>query len=202
MTLFVAAADLRRLVDFFVLGRTPPPAIDRPLFARPWLRRGGQILMTVVLLGFVALNLHMNITISQIHGHLAPKLPLYGIWNVEEIVVDGVVQPPLLSDRNYWLRATFDRGYPGMQPAVLTITRMDQSRLAYIAQINTDQHTVVLSKYGNPTWQATLTYSEPAPGTLVLQGMLDGRQVRITFRGGDGSQLPLNQSTRLIRGSR
>src|SRR5262249_26281175 len=40
MTLFVAAADLKRLIDFFVLGRSPQPASERPLFTTPWLQNG------------------------------------------------------------------------------------------------------------------------------------------------------------------
>jgi hypothetical protein len=199
MTLFVAAADLRRLVDFFVLGRTATPANDPPLFATPRLRRGACVLMTVVVLGLVGLSLHMNIVRSQANGHLAPKPPLYGIWEVKEVVADGAVRPPLMSDHGYWLRATFDPGYPGHYPATLRVTRLDQSRQLYLVQLDTKQRTIVLSKFDDPTWQATLTYSEPASGTLVLQGMLDGRQVRITFRAADETRLPINQDTHWIR---
>jgi hypothetical protein len=198
MCLFVAAADLRRLVDFFVLGRAPQPAVQDPLFATKWLRRGAQVLATVLVLGFAALSLRDSYTLSRTYGILAPKPPLHGIWTVKEFVADGVVQPPLLTDQRYWRRAIFDRGAPGVIPATLRVTRLDDSRLVYLLNLDTDRHTVVLSKFDDPTWKATLTYREPAPQTLVLEGSLDGRQVRITFHGLDEAQLPVNQGFRWI----
>jgi hypothetical protein len=123
---------------------------------------------------------------------------LHGIWYVEEVVADGVVQAPLRSDRNYWLRVIFDPGYPGYTPATLKITRLDETLQMYIVQLKADQHTLVLSKFDDPTWRATLTYSEPAPGTLVLQGMLDGRQIRITCQVVDETRMPLNQDMHWI----
>jgi hypothetical protein len=193
ITLFLAAPDLRRLFDFFVLGRTPQPSADRPLFTRPWLRRGARVLAAVMVLGFVGVNVDANLVRSQAFGHLAPKAPLHGIWNVREMVADGVVQPPLVSDQRYWQRVIFNPGAPGLYPATLRVTRLDQSQLAYVVQINTDQYTVILMKFDDPNWQATLTYREPAPGVLVLEGMLDGRRVRITFHGVDESRLPVNR---------
>src|SRR5262249_18992624 len=154
------------------------------------LQRGARILTTAVVLAFLALCLQLNITRSLTVGHLAPRLPLQGIWKVEEIVADGVVQPPLRSDPNAWLRAAIDPGSIDRQPAELTVTRLDQSQIQYVMVIDADLHTIVLLKSDDPAWQATLTYSEPAPGILVLEGSLDGRQLRITFRGVDVSGLP------------
>jgi hypothetical protein len=198
LCLFVAAADLRRLVDFFVLGRAPQPAFRDPLLAPKWLQRGAQVLVTVLVLGFVALSLRQSYTLNRTYGILAPKPPLDGIWNVKEFVADGVVQPPLLTDQRYWRRAIFDRGVPGFSPATLRVTRLDDSLLVYRLDLDSDRHTVVLSKFDDPMWQATLTYREPALRTLVLEGLLDGRQVRITFHGLDEARLPVNQGFRWI----
>ncbi len=198
MCLFVVAADGRRLVDFFVLGRSPQPVRHDPLVATRWLRRGVQVLMTVLVLGFVALSLHGNYIRSQTYGDLAPKPPLHGIWNVREFMADGVVQPPLLTDQRYWLRAVFNPGIPGLLPATLRVTRLDTSRQVYLLDLNTDRHTVVLAKFDDPAWKATLTYREPAPQALVLEGSLDGRQVRITCHHLDEARLPINHGFRWI----
>jgi hypothetical protein len=198
LCLLVAAPDFRRLVVFFVLGRAPQPDQSRPLFGNRWLRLGAQVLAAVLVLGCVALSLHKNVQRSEAHGHLAPKPPLHGIWNVHEIVADGVVQPPLRSDPRYWQRVFFHPGFPGYQPPMLQVTRLDQGRQVYRLNLNTEQRTVGLSKFGGPAWNATLRYSEPAPDILVLQGTLDGRQVRITLRRVDESRLPINQGTHWI----
>jgi hypothetical protein len=198
LCLFVAAADVRRLVDFFVLGRTPRPAVFRPLFTTKWLRLAASALMTVLVLGFAGLSLRQQIMVSQTLGQLAPKPPLHGIWNVREVVADGAVQPPLLTDRRYWQRVIFDPGYPDILPATLKVTRLDQVREVYFMKLDMEQRTIVLAKFDDPAWTATLTFSQPASDTLVLEGSLDGRQVRITLRHVDESRLRINQPSRLI----
>jgi hypothetical protein len=37
-------------------------------------------------------------------GRLSPRGPLYGIFEVEEFVKNGAVQPPLLTDSTRWRR--------------------------------------------------------------------------------------------------
>jgi hypothetical protein len=198
MCFFVAAADLRRLVDFFVLGRAARPAAHYPLFAGKTLRWTAQTLMTVLVLGYVALSLREGYTLSRTFGVLAPKPPLDGVWYVKEVVADGVVQPA--TDPTCWKRVIFDPGVPGFSPATLRVTRRDDSREWYVLELDTDRRIAVLSHYYDPSRKATLTYNEPAPQTLVLQGALDGRQVRITFHGVDESQFPINQPIRWITG--
>jgi hypothetical protein len=193
MCVFVAAADLRRLVDFFVLGRPTQPAAEQPLFPTKMLQRGVPILMAVLVLGFAALSLHSSYVRGQIYGYLAPKPPLHGIWYVSEMAADGVVQPPLVSDRRFWQRAVVNPGIPGIAPATLVVTGLNQSRQVYLLEVDAKQRTVALSRIDDPAWKAALTYREPAPQTLVLEGLLDGRQVRITCHRMDESRLPINQ---------
>jgi hypothetical protein len=198
MCAFVAAADLRRLVDFFVLGRSPRPATEEPLFATKWLRRGASAVMAVAVLGFVALSLHENYTLSRTFGVLAPEPTLHRIWNVSEFRADGQVQPPLMTDQRQWLRAIYNPGIPGISPTTLSVTRLDGSRQVYLLELDTNQRTLALSKFDDPAWGTTLTYHKSAPRTLVLEGSLDGRQVRITCHCLDESRLPVNRGFRWI----
>jgi hypothetical protein len=198
MCFFVAAADLRRLVDFFVLGRSPQPTREESLIATKWLRRGAQTVMAVLVLGFVGLSLLENYTLSRTYGAWAPEPPLHRLWNVSEFWADGRVQPPLMTDQRHWLRAIYSPGIPGLAPTTLSVTRLDGSRQVYLLELDTNQHTLALSKFDDPAWKATLTYREPAPRTLVLEGTLDGRQVRITCHCLDESRLPINRGFRWI----
>ena len=44
-------------------------------------------------------------------GRLAPRPPLYGIYEVDSVVKNGVKQPPLLTDATRWKRlAVSNRG--------------------------------------------------------------------------------------------
>jgi hypothetical protein len=198
MALFVAAPDLRRLVDFFVLGRTPQPSTDRPLFVRKGLRRAAQVLTAVVVLGAVYLSLDSNLERYKIQNAVTPEHPLYGILNVKEFRMDGEVRPLLMTDTDRWFRAGYEPGYPGIYPATFHVTYMNTLRQVYEAKLDTERHTLVLSKLDDPTWQVTFTYSQPNPQTLVFEGVLDGRQVRITFYRMDPRRLPVNRDMRFI----
>ena len=65
---------------------------------------------------------------------------------------------------------------------------MSDSRERYVLELDEPRHTLVLSKSDDAAWRATLSYSEPEPGRLVLLGTVDGRRVRITLRRFDESQ--------------
>jgi hypothetical protein len=91
LCVFVTAADLRRLADFFVLGRPTQPAAEGPLFAAKWQQRGAPIVVAVLVLGFAALSLHGSYLRGHTYGYLAPQPPLHGIWYVSEMAADGVV---------------------------------------------------------------------------------------------------------------
>jgi hypothetical protein len=198
MCFFVTAADLRRLADFFVLGRPTQLAAEGPLFAAKWLQNSVPIVVAVLVLGYVALTLRGSYDRGQTYGYLAPKPPLHGIWYVSEMAADGVVQPPLVTDRRFWQRAVVNPGIPGFAPATLIVTHLNQSRRAYALEVNTERCTITLSKFDDPTWKTTFTYREPAAETMVIEGLLDSRQVRITLNRMDESRLPINQGFRWI----
>jgi hypothetical protein len=163
---------------------------------------------TLLVLGFTGLSLSMSYDQATKGGYLAPKPPLHGIWNVQEIVVDGQVQAPLAPASKGWRRVIIDA------PGAVTIQYWNDARQDYLMVLNEEQHTILLAKLNdpsrdleqrmqsvfanmdNPSWTGMLTYTEPAPGVLVLQGTVDGQPVRITLVRFDESQLPLNHSFR------
>jgi hypothetical protein len=156
------------------------------------------VLVTALVLGFVALSLHQNIRRSQQSGHLAPKAPLQGIWNVHDFAIDGVVQQPLVTDARYWHRVFFDPGIPGYVPPSFQVRYLNQTGERYLMTLNTERRTVELTKSQDPNWRATLTYQELTPHVLVVEGTLDGRRLRIRMWREDESRLPINQPTHWI----
>ena len=77
----------------------------------------------------------MNVS-SDLHawktfGGGAPKPPLYGIWNVDEMRVDGEIRSPLLTDYGRWRRVIFQ------SPAFVSFERMDDTFSRLRGQIDT-----------------------------------------------------------------
>jgi hypothetical protein len=171
MAVFLILPDLRRLANLFIFNRPAEPAAIRPLFGNVWLNRGAFAFGTVLVLYITGLAL------SQAYEDLrAPKSPLYGIWNVEEVVIDGQAQPALASDESRWRRVIFD------SPSRLAIQLANQHRIRYNLNLNPQKRLLELTKREDPKWKSALSYERLGRDRLVLAGRLDGRKVRVSLR--------------------
>jgi hypothetical protein len=175
MAVFLAAPDLRRIADLLVFNRPVTPAADRPLFRRRWLRFAALGLEAAFLLAFTAYAL--NISYEQYKSfHEVSRLPLRGIWAVDELAVDGQVRPLVVTDSSGWRYVVFD--YTNL----FSILTMDSSRQRYVLALDAGKKTLAITKRDDPAWKSKLTYQQPAPGRLTLEGTFDGRKVRASLR--------------------
>jgi len=176
MAAFLAAPDLRRLADFFLFDRTPAPAPVRPLFGRRWLHHGSRALRTVLVAAFAASAVYGSYEGMRAYGELAPKPPFYGIWNVDELAIDGQPRPPLVTDAARWRRVIFD------YPQVVAIQLMDDSRHRYALELDQAKRTMKLAERNGPETVYTFAYQRPAPELLTLQGSLKGQRIEARLR--------------------
>src|SRR5262249_15466857 len=103
------------------------------------------------------------------------KLPLRGIWDVDELAIDGQVRPLMVTDDSLWRRVVFD--YTNL----FSILTMDNTRHRYGLALDAGKKTLAITKRDDPAWKSTLTYQQPAPGRLTLEGTFDGRKVRASL---------------------
>jgi hypothetical protein len=185
MACLLAAPDARRLASFFLLNRTVEPAPLAPLFERPWLCRGALVLRTLLIVVITGFSLYGAYQGRHTYGDLAPKPPLYGIWNVEEIEVDGKVRPPLASDETRWRRVVF--GFPGQ----MSIQLMSNSRQRYNLKLDAAKGTLALAERNDPTQKFTLAYRQSGPGLLALEGTLGHQKIRASLKKTDLSSFLL-----------
>jgi hypothetical protein len=176
MAIFLALPDLRRLVNLFVLNRPVESAEVRPLFARRGLHHGALAFRTVFVAGFAALVVYGIYDSYKTYGSPTQKSPFYGIWSVDELVVDGQARPPLVTDGSRWRRVVFD--YPQM----IAIQRMSDTRERYALLLDAARRTLVLKKRDDPAWRSTLKYQRPEPGRLLLEGTFDGKKIQAVLR--------------------
>lgn len=159
--LFLLAPDAKRLFAF--------------LFAGPERAAWWKVaIRTTAVVAFVGYALYGAQTSRKQWGDLAPRSPLRGIWNVETLTVDGVAQPPLLGSGERWRRMIFD-GTRGM-----SVQLVNDQRNRY--SINLAARDLTLGKRDDPKWKATFLYSRPEPGTLVLDGTMDGKKIHATMK--------------------
>ena len=185
LSLFLLAPDVKRLLDLFFFNRPVQPSPQFPLFATARSNRiavGAQILFGVILMG---MNAYGSRTLWYQYGGGSPKSALYGIWNVEELVVDGQPRPPLMSDHDRWRRVIFD------VPSRTAFQKMDESLVRLGAAINTSDNTLKLTKNDDPNWKASFSYTRPAPDRLVLEGEIDGHKEKMELQLVDRAKFPL-----------
>lgn len=205
MAVYVAAPDLRRLIDIFVLNRAAAPAdLAQPRFERRWLR----IVVTVVWIALVGWVLYGDLSrgwqgyqASRLHP---PRPPIYGLYEVETFTRDGQDLPPVTTDSTRWRKFIADT------PVNVTISMMDDKLANYKSAYDGSKNTLTLSPItpcdfpsgaplsrearGCPADEArksTLTYSRPDPGHLTLKGTFEGAPLSVQLRRIDESKFLL-----------
>lgn len=175
MSLVLIAPEMSRLVRVIILDKATAPS-SQPALLRGV--RGRRVLLAVQLAAgayIVGINVYGANQSWTRFGGGAPKSPLYGIWNVDEMRVDGVVRSPLVNDYGRWRRVIFQN------PAAMSFQRMDDSFQGYAAKVDMDAKTLALTS-GDKNWGAKFTIDRPANDRLVLDGDMDGHKVRLDMR--------------------
>ncbi|MBZ5507428.1 MAG: DoxX family protein [Acidobacteriia bacterium] len=175
-SLFLLAPDGRRLINFFFTDRTTPPSRQAPLFRSSRANRVAVILQVAFGLYLIGMGVYTGIQRWNSFGNGHPKSLLYGIWNVEQMSVDGKVQPPLLTDQSRWRRVIFDF------PAFASFQRPDDSFQTYSASISDPDKTLTLTKATDKNWKAGFTFTRPAPDQLTLDGSMDGHKIQMQMK--------------------
>ncbi len=173
MALFLLAPNLPRLAELFLAQRTTRVLPEPPLGRTPRARRGWLIAQVVFGIWAVGMALRSGMQAWTAYGGGAPRSPLYGIWDVERMTVDGEPRPALISDTTRWRRVVFDR------PTVVSFQRMTDTFVGYPVAVDTVSGTVVITEPDSARTERTLTYQRPSPERLVLEGPLGGHQVRL-----------------------
>ena len=184
MAVFLVIPDLTRLARLLVWNRRVPPAESRPLFASRQRNRAALVFRTVFVLYLIVAALHRShADIMRLEG-LGVEKSLAGIWEVEELTVDGAVRPLLVTDQTLWRRLVFEwPGIIGIQYAHETMIHEYELRL--------DPGPHVYALCCEPEWNASISYKLAEPDMLVLAATVDGKQIRGRFRRMDDSRFPL-----------
>jgi hypothetical protein len=141
------APALPRLIDLFV--RNQPAAIPpEPRLARS--PRGHRLAVAVpMVFGVYLLGMYAYINWSfwRVAGGGRPTSALHGVWNVEQLSIDGQVRPPQVNDYDRrWRRAIFDGN------GTVVFQRTDDSFATYGASIDADRRVLALTKADCGTW--------------------------------------------------
>ena len=174
MAAILLAPDVPRLTAVF-LGRAAGPSTHLPLFRSA--RHNRAAIVAQVVLGVYLMASFATLSVRFWYGDgggRAPRSALYGIWNVEELAVDGEVRPAALNEYDRrWRRVIFDA------PQVVVMQRIDDSLAHYGASFDAGTSTLALTKGASTTWRASFAVQRPARDRLLLEGDMDGHHLRL-----------------------
>jgi len=175
---FLLAPDFRRLANVLVFNREAEPSSDPPLFATS--RANRLALIAQLTFGLYLLVMFTSLATRSYYndgGPGAARSPLYGIWNIDQLAIDGAVRPAVLNDYDRrWRRVIFDT------PNVVVFQRTDDSLAHYGASLGGDGRSLALTKRGSKTWSAQFSVERPSPDRLLLSGEMDHLQIRMQLR--------------------
>ena len=185
LSLFLLSPDFKRLVNLFFLNRTAEPANEGQLFKT---RRANRIALTVQILFGVWLAGMIGYGTWDgwnTYGAGAPKSALYGIWDVDQLSIDGQLRPPLLTDNARWRRVIFD------VPTRMSFQRPDDSVVNYAVVIKASEKTMAITKPNDKNWKATLAFQRAGADRLTLDGDIDGHKTHMELKQMDRSKFRL-----------
>ena len=185
MAVFVVLPDARRLVNLFWFNRPVAAALPSPLFATAKRNRTASLVAATLVIAVTGWNLFEAWQDRQEIHAPAARSPLYGLWNVEELEVNGQVRPPLLTEESRWRRLVFDR------PDWLVIQLTSDARERYQLELEADTNRLRLRKRSDPQWRAELGYEQHSEEQLVLTGSFGAETIRARLRRMPTTQFPL-----------
>ncbi|HRI48986.1 MAG TPA: DoxX family protein [Pseudomonadota bacterium] len=175
-SLFLLAPEVPRLLNVLLLNRPAAPSPQPPLFSNPRRNRIATICQAVFGAYLVGVNLYSAIQGWYSHGGGAPKSPLYGIWNVTTMSIDGQLRSPLIGDYDRWRRVVFQT------PTTMSFQRMDDTLVPYTTAIDMNARSLSLTKASDKSWKALWTFERAAAEQLSLDGDMDGHHIHMQLQ--------------------
>jgi len=112
------------------------------------------------------------------------------------MIVDGQIRPPLLTDNDRWRRVVVE------DASGIVFQRMDDTFTYYGAKVDIAARTITLTKAvskpanspGQDSVSGRLTFEQVSKVRLILDGEMEGKQVRLELQAYDRSKFRLLQS--------
>ena len=176
LSLVLLAPDFPHLLRFFVSNRATQPSLDPLLLAGTRSNRIAVPFQIAFLLWLLAANAYGAFVGWHTYGSGAPQSPLYGIWDIDQFVVDGQERAALISDNERFRRAIFE------YPTRMAFQRMDDSLAQYESVLDSRSETLKLTKDNDKKWKADLSFKRDSKERLTLDGSMGEHSMHMELR--------------------
>jgi hypothetical protein len=173
LSLVLLGPDMRRLLNVMVFNKTAHPSTEPPLGRRRRVIQFG-IAAQILLGGYFFWTSYSTIKGFYTRQDGAPRPPLYGIWIIDKMTINGVERAPLVTDYDRWRRVVIQAS------TAMNLWRMDDTTFSHSAQYDMEKGTIRLTQgQGDQKTIGTFAFERPAPDRLILDGELSGKKIRM-----------------------
>jgi hypothetical protein len=165
-----------RLANVLILNRATGPVV----IWTPLKRRWQNWSIGIAKLCFVVLMLGTGVAGAvsgwKSFGPGKPKPPLYGLYEVESMTVDGAERPPLLTDAGRW------RWFAVTSYGRVVTQNVAGAREFMLITYDEKAGTVLLQTMGANARNMTMKCERTADGSMVLEGDMGAGKARIALK--------------------
>ncbi len=174
MSVFLAAPDLKRLLNVFILNRPTQPVIYKEFVYKRRQRIAVKICKAVFILYTCYSSISQSVKGQAEYGDKRKLPPLYGLYNADLFVRNKDTLTPLTTDTNRWkhLVIEFDNN--------AQLTFMNDKIQWVNFRVDTIKHLFTFNSYADTTSKAVLAYIKDS-SWLILTGKLfkDSAYIRL-----------------------
>jgi len=177
MSLFILAPHFLKLYRFFIQYENEQlDKMYRPVFKKRWLyfsAYGLKYLYITVSFGTLLYTFNQQ---RKTYGSDAPKPFLYGIYNVESMMLKGKTLAPLTTDSTRWKQMIIN--YEGYA----RIKKMNDSTVNFSTVFNKKKKELVLNGQNKDSTQYILNYNIIGNDKLVISGLKGKDSITVSFK--------------------
>jgi hypothetical protein len=155
--------DIKRLVAFFILNKTVAPVPVQSVYRKPWEKTLYIAAKVVFIGGFLLIYIGQGVMRqAQLSQSTENGTALYGVYDVQEFILNGDTLPPVTTDTRRWKRMYI------RSAESVDIQYMDGASIRWTCQIDTVHHAINLASMGAAV--GTLYNYEVSHNTMIMTG--------------------------------
>lgn len=162
IAIILVLPDAKRLLAFFILNRPVASVPLQPVYRNGKGRSIYIVLKTVVIAGFLVFNIVQARIMRQQITALSERPALYGIYDVQQFILNGDTLPALTTDTRRWKRMYIH------SPGSVSIQYMDGGSIYWSCQVDSLHHTINLASMGSTI--ATQYNYQTNNDTMIMTG--------------------------------
>lgn len=171
---FLAAHDFKRLLCVLLTNRPTTPIDFAPRWPNRWTKWTGLSLKVVTMGSLMCAAFGQYQRWKQ--QSIVPVKDLAGLYTVESFSSDGVVVPPLLTDRTRWRWVGFNRY------GLVAIYGMTEERGRWLRVKSMTDGKLQIETQGANSRTAEFVYSKTKDDEVHLEGEFEGHRLAVDMR--------------------